>query len=89
MLGWTTKALSTTSLCSRWLIFGVSFITVRSTIANYGFAGLELSGKQRKVRWPEAGEDTEPDVTIRLELRQVYINNIELPLLTTLVLCPL
>ena len=33
--------------------------------------GVELSGKQRKVQWPVSEEELEPDVTTRLELRQV------------------
>lgn len=30
-----------------------------------------MSAKQKEVRWPEAEDDAEPDVTVRLELRQV------------------
>ena len=33
--------------------------------------GVELTGKHRKLQWPRSGEEPEPDVTVRLELRQV------------------
>ena len=38
--------------------------------------GVELSGKQRKVQWPVSEEDLEPDVTTRLELRQVSVSSL-------------
>ena len=34
-------------------------------------AGVELSGKCKSVTWPGSEEEFEPDVTVRLELRQV------------------
>ena len=37
-----------------------------------GFStGVELSGKRKTVTWPSSEEDVEPDITLRLELRQV------------------
>ena len=33
-------------------------------------SGVELSSKQKEARWPV--EDVEPDVQLRLELRQVF-----------------
>lgn len=33
--------------------------------------GVELTGKHRKLQWPREGEEPEPDITVRLELRQV------------------
>lgn len=35
--------------------------------------GVELTGKHRKIQWPKSGEEPEPDVTVRLELRQVSV----------------
>jgi hypothetical protein len=37
------------------------------------FWGVELSGKCKSVTWPGSEEDFEPDVTVRLELRQACL----------------
>lgn len=37
------------------------------------FWGVELTGKQRKAQWPKSEEEAEPDVTVRLELRQACL----------------
>lgn len=39
----------------------------------FDFWGVELTGKHRKLQWPRSGEEPEPDVTVRLELRQACL----------------
>lgn len=65
---WTTKVLLRWSL---WWIFGVIRARYYFSYAKGFSTGVELSGKRKTVTWPSSEEDVEPDITLRLELRQV------------------